>query len=140
MLLQRGVVLGLQGHSTEARAQLQQALDKSAGLENKDKRIKVLLNLSNTEIIAGNLDNAQQYSNEAVELAKSNGLDNLTMQGLIDIGNSYLNKGDYHHAEQSYTEALRLAELYKGARSKSRALLQLASLKSQLGDRNCDRI
>ena len=134
VLLQRGVVLGLQGRSSEARTQLQQALEKSAVLENKDKRIKVLLNLSNTEIIAGNPDQAQEYSKQAVELAKANGLDNLTMQGLIDIGNAYLNKGDFPRAEQNFTEALRLAELYKGMRSKARALLQLASLKSQQGD------
>jgi tetratricopeptide (TPR) repeat protein len=134
VLLQRGVVLGLQGHSAEARAELQKALEKSVVLENKDKRIKVLLNLSNTEIIAGNPDQAQEYSRQAVELAKANGLDNLTMQGLIDIGNAYLNIGDFAHAEQYYTEALRLADLYKGDRSKARALLQLTSLKSQQGD------
>jgi tetratricopeptide (TPR) repeat protein/predicted Ser/Thr protein kinase len=134
VLLQRGVVLGLQAQLAEARAQLQQALEKSAVLENKDKRIKVLLNLSNTEIIAGNPDQAQEYSKQAVELAKANGLDALTMQGLIDIGNAYLNKGNFESAEQNYTEALRLADLYKGDRSKSRALFQLASLKSQQGD------
>src|SRR6185503_15858109 len=134
VLLQRGVVLGLQGHSPEARALLQQALEKSAVLENKDKRIKVLLNLSHTEINAGNLDQAQQYSREALDLAKANGLDNLTMQGLIDIGNAYLGRGDFANAEQNYVEALRLTDLYKGDRSKARALLQLASLKSQQGD------
>ena len=134
VLLQRGVVLGLEGKSTEARAFLMQALEKSGVLENKDKRIKVLLNLSNTEIIAGNPDQAQQYSNQALELSRANGLDNLTMQGLIDNGNAYLNKGNFAEAEQSYTEALRLADLYKGDRSKSRALLQLASVKSKQGD------
>jgi serine/threonine protein kinase/Tfp pilus assembly protein PilF len=134
VLLQRAVVMDLEGKVTDARTQLTQALEKSAALENKDKRIKVLLNLSNTEIIAGNPDQAQQYSSQAVELAKANGLDNLTMQGLIDIGNAYLNKGNYPEAEKNFNEALRLAELYKGARSKARALLSLASLRSQQGD------
>ena len=134
VLLQRAVALGLEGKSAEARAPLMEALEKSSILENKDKRIRVLLHLSNTEIIAGNVDQAQQYSKQAVELAKANGLDNLTTQGLIDIGNAYLNKGNFASAEQNYTEALRLAELYKGERGKARALLQLASLKSQQGD------
>jgi serine/threonine protein kinase/Tfp pilus assembly protein PilF len=92
VLLQRAVVLGLEGKVTDARTQLLQALEKSSALENKDKRIKVLLNLGNTEIIAGNPDQAQQYSSQAMELAKANGLDNLTMQGMIDIGHAYLNK------------------------------------------------
>jgi serine/threonine protein kinase/Tfp pilus assembly protein PilF len=134
VLLQRGVVLGLQGKSPEARAALLAALEKSGVLENKDKRIKVLLNLSNTEIIAGNPDQGQQYSTQAIELARANSLDNLTMQGLIDVGNAYLSKTDFPNAERSYLEALRLADLYKGDRSKSRALLQMASLKSQQGD------
>jgi tetratricopeptide (TPR) repeat protein/predicted Ser/Thr protein kinase len=134
VLLQRGVVLGLQGHSGEARTLLLQALEKSGVLENKDKRIKVLLNLSNTEIIAGNPDQAQVYSKQAVDLATANGLDNLTMQGLIDIGNSYFITGHFAEAEKYFNEGLRLAELYKGDRSKARAFLHLASLKSQQGD------
>ena len=134
VLLQRGVVLGLEGKFADARAVLTQALEKSAVLENKDKQIRVLLNLSNTEILAGNPDQGQQYSTQAVELAKANGLDNLTMQGLIDIGNAYLSKGNFTAAEQNYTEALSLAERYKGDRSKSRALLQLASLKDKQND------
>jgi serine/threonine protein kinase/tetratricopeptide (TPR) repeat protein len=134
VLLQRAVVLGLEGKVADARTQLLQALEKSSALENKDKRIKVLLNLGNTEIIAGNPDQAQQYSGQAMELAKANGLDNLTMQGLIDIGHAYLNKGNFAEAEKNFNEALRLAELYKGARSKARALLSLASLRSQQGD------
>ena len=134
VLLQRGVVLGLEGKSTEARAVLLQALEKSGALENKDKRIKVLLNLSNTEIIAGHPDQGQQYSTQGVELARANGLDNLTMQGIIDIGNAYLKKTDFPNAERNYLEALRLADLYKGERSKFHALFQLTSLKSQQGD------
>lgn len=137
--LQRAVVLGLEGKATEARTQLLQALEKSSALENKDKRIKVLLNLSNTEIIAGNVDQAQQYSSQAVELARAHGLDSLTMQGIIDIGNAYLNKGSFPEAERHFNEALRLSELYKGGRSKARALLSLASLRSQQGDTNAAR-
>ncbi|HMJ26115.1 MAG TPA: tetratricopeptide repeat protein [Pyrinomonadaceae bacterium] len=134
VLLQRAVVLGLEGKTTDARTQLLQALEKSSALENKDKRIKVLLNLGNTEIIAGNPDQGQQYSVQAMGLAKASGLDNLTMQGMIDIGHAYLNKGNFAEAEKNFNEALRLAELYKGARSKARALLSLASLRSQQGD------
>jgi serine/threonine protein kinase/tetratricopeptide (TPR) repeat protein len=132
--LQRAIALALEGKSDEARTQLLQALDKTSALENKDKRIKVLLNLSNTEIIAGNADQAQQYSSQAIELAKANGLDSLTMQGIIDIGNAYLSKGNFSEAEKNFNEALRLADIYKGSRSKARALLALASLRSQQGD------
>ncbi|HYJ87329.1 MAG TPA: tetratricopeptide repeat protein [Pyrinomonadaceae bacterium] len=139
VLLQRAVLLGLQGKAVEARAQLLQALEKSAALENKDKRIRVLLNLSNTEIIAGDAEKAQLYSSQALELARSNGLDNLTMQGLIDIGNSYFIKGNFPEAEKSFNEALRLSQLYKGRRSEARALLSLASLASKQGNTDTAR-
>jgi len=134
VLLQRAVVLGLEGKATDARTQLLQALEKAAALENKDKRIKVLLNLSNTEIIAGNTDKAREYSSQAVELARANGLDNLTMQGLVDVGNAYLDMGNFPEAEKNFNEALRLAQLYKGKRSEARALLSLSSLRSQQGN------
>ncbi|HKP37523.1 MAG TPA: tetratricopeptide repeat protein [Pyrinomonadaceae bacterium] len=134
--LQRAIVLALEGKTNDARTQLLQALEKTQALENKDKRIKVLLNLSNTEIIAGNVDQAQQYSSQALDLAKANGLDNLTMQGIIDLGNAYLNKGNFAEAEKNFTEALRLADLYKGSRSRARALLSMASSRSQQGDTN----
>ena len=136
VLLQQAVVLGQQGHTDEAREHLLKALERSSALENKDKRILVLLNLSNTEIMAGNADQAQQYSTQAVELAKANGLDSLTMQGLIDLGNAYLLKGNFGEAEKRFNEGLRLAELFKGERSKARALLSLASLRSKQGDMN----
>ncbi|MGH9962693.1 MAG: tetratricopeptide repeat protein, partial [Pyrinomonadaceae bacterium] len=139
VLLQRAVLLGQQSKVTDARAQLLLALEKSAALENKDKRIKVLLNLSNTEIIAGEAEHAKQYASQAVSLAQANGLDNLTMQGLIDIGNAFFIKGDFPETEKHFNEALRLAQLYKGKRSEARALLSLASLRSQQGDTDAAR-
>ncbi len=139
VLLQRAVLLGQQSKVTEALAQLLLALEKSAALENNDKRIKVLLNLSNTEIIAGEAEQAKHYASQAVSLAQANGLDNLTMQGMIDIGNAFFIKGNFAEAEKNFNEALRLAQLYKGKRSEARALLSLASLRSQQGDADAAR-
>ena len=61
-------------------------------------------------------------------------MENLTMQGLIDMGNIYLVRGNFPEAEKNFNEALRLAQLYKGRRSEARAQLSLASLRSQQGD------
>lgn len=83
---------------------------------------------------AGNADQARQYSTQALDLARVNGLDNLTMHGIIDVGNAYFHTGNFPEVEKSFNEALRLAELYKGERSRARALLSLASLKSQHSD------
>lgn len=134
VLLHRGVLLGQQNQLPAAKAQLLQAQQKASVLENKDKLILVLLNLSNTAIMAGEPSEAERYSAEALELAQANGLENLTMQGLNDQGNLYLIKGNYAEAEKRFNEALRLAQLYKGPRSEARALMSLSSLRSQQGD------
>jgi serine/threonine protein kinase/Tfp pilus assembly protein PilF len=131
VLIQRGVLLGQERKVAEAREQLQQALIKSTALENKDKRIKVLLNLSNTEINAGDVTQAEQYSSQAVALAQANGMENLTTAGLIDIGYAYLYRGNYPEAEKYFNQALQLAQLYKGKRNEARAYLSLASLRTQ---------
>jgi serine/threonine protein kinase/lipopolysaccharide biosynthesis regulator YciM len=131
VLLQRGILLAQQGHVTEARDQLTLALQRAAALENKDKQVKALLNLSYSSVLAGRPDEARQFSSQALDLAKANKLENLTTGSLIDIGNTYLGKGDSAAAENYFDEALKWAELNKGNRNEARALLSLASLRSQ---------
>jgi len=134
VLYQRGILFNQQGSLAEAQAQLQQGLERSIALENKDQEIKILLQLSNTFTIAGDAAKAQQYSQQAMQLAQVNGMENLTTAGLIDLGNTYLSKGSFSDAEKNFDEALRLAQLYKGKYNEARALLALASLRKQQDD------
>jgi serine/threonine protein kinase/Tfp pilus assembly protein PilF len=134
VLLQRGILFRQQGNVTESQAQLQQALERSMALENKDQRIKILQQLSNTLIFAGDNQKAEQYSQQAMQLAQANGMENLTTAGLIDIGNIYLSKGSFSDAEKNFNEAIRLAQLYKGKYNEAHALLALASLRKQQDD------
>lgn len=128
---QRGLLLSQQGKVAEAESQFRQALERSVALENKDQRIKTLLQLSNTFIVAGDAEKARQYSQQAMELAQANGMENLTTAGLIDIGNAFFIKGNFPEAERNFNEALRLSQLFKGRRNEARALLSLASLRKQ---------
>ena len=100
VLYQRGILFNQQGSLAEAQAQLQQGLERSIALENKDQEIKILLQLSNTFTIAGDAAKAQQYSQQAMQLAQVNGMENLTTAGLIDLGNTYLSKGSFSDAEK----------------------------------------
>lgn len=134
VLYQRGFLFSQQGKVAEAQVQLQQALERSVALENKDQRIKILQLISNTFIVAGDAAQAQQYSQQAMQLAQASGMENLTTAGLIDIGNAYLIKGNFTEAEKNFSEALRLAQMYKGKLNEARALLSLGSLRSQQGD------
>src|SRR5207237_6013753 len=121
--LHRGIHPRQQENVTESPAQLEHAMERSLALENKDQRIKALQQLSSTLIFAGEGDKAHQYSQQAMELAQANGMENLTTAGLIDIGNIYLSKGNFREAEKNFSDGLRLAQLYKGRYNEARALL-----------------
>ena len=131
VLYQRGILFRQQGKVAESQAQLEQALERSVALEHKDLRIKTLQQLSNTLVLSGDATRALQYSQQAMELAQANGMENLTTAGLIDIGSTYLIRGNFPDAEKNFNEALRLAKLYKGSYNEARALLSLASLRKQ---------
>jgi len=127
---QRGLMFSQQGNVAEANEQFQQALRRSAALENQDQKIKTLLQLSNVEIIAGKLESAVQYSQDAMDLAQTSGMENLTTAGLIEIGNAYFGKGNLSEAEKNFNQALRLAQSYKGRHNEARAFISLASLRT----------
>ena len=88
--------------------------------------------------MAGDAAQAQQHSSQALDLAQANGMETLTTQGRIDIGNVYLIKGNAWRPK-NFNEALRLAQLYKGRRSQARAYLSLSSLRSRQGDAEAAR-
>jgi len=137
--LQRAVLLGQLGRTAEARDELNKALDKFTTAENQDKRIRVLLNLSNNYLVTGQADQGQAYSSEAVTLARQNKMETLTIQGIIDIGNTYFIKSQYTEAENKYKEAIQLAQLYKADRNEARAYLMLASLRNHQNDPDAAR-
>ncbi len=139
VLYQRGVLLREQGKLDEAQAQLQRALERSVALENKDQHIKTLQQFSYMLVIVGEAGKAQQYSKQAMELAQANGMENLTTAGLIEIGSAYLAKTNFPEADKNFSEALRLAQLYKERYNEARALLSLASLRKQQEDPDAAR-
>jgi tetratricopeptide (TPR) repeat protein/predicted Ser/Thr protein kinase len=130
---QRAVLANRLGQSGEAQAQLQQALAMCRSTGNLHQQILVLLQLSNTEHRM-NGAKAQDYATEAIELARSNGLENLTTRGLIDLGNAYFVKGEDDEARKYFTQALEYARRYRSQRNQARALLSLGSLELQRGE------
>ncbi len=137
--LQRAVILTQQSRVSEAQSQLMKALEKSIALENQDKHIRVLLNLSNNAITSGNLPHAKEYAAEALKLAQDNKMENLAIQGLIDVGNRLFVESNYSEAEKYFVDALDLAQRYKADRSEARANILLASLRTHQNDPNAAR-
>jgi tetratricopeptide (TPR) repeat protein/predicted Ser/Thr protein kinase len=133
VLYQRAVLANRLGKSSEAQALLQQALDMCKTTGNLHQHILVLLQLSNTEHRM-NSAKAQDYANEAIDLARANGLENLTTRGLIDLGNAYFVKGENDEAGKYFAQALEYARRYKSQRNQARAMLSLGSLELQRGE------
>jgi tetratricopeptide (TPR) repeat protein/predicted Ser/Thr protein kinase len=132
-LYQRAVLANRLGKSSEAQTQLQQALEMCRSTGNLHQQILVLLQLSNTEHRM-NGAKAENYATEAIELARANGLENLTTRGLIDLGNAYFVKGEDDEARKYFTQALEYAQRFKSQRNQARAWLSLGSLELQRGE------
>ena len=133
VLYQRAVLANRFGKSSEAQAQLQQAIEMCRSTGNLHQQILALLQLSNTEHRM-NGAKAQDYATEAIDLARANGLENLTTRGLIDLGNAYFVKGENDEAGKYFAQALEYARRYKSQRNQARALLSLGSLELQRGE------
>jgi tetratricopeptide (TPR) repeat protein len=131
---QRGAFLSVGDKLSESQEQFRRALDLSLTTDNKPQQIKILLQLGGIFYSAGESLRGEQYATRAIELARSEQLDNLTTNGLVDIGNALYLRGEYSEAEKRFEQALQIAKANKGRRAEARALLSLGSLLVQQGD------
>ena len=130
VLYQRGVLANKLGKIAEARALLEQALDMSRSIGSVHQQIVVLLQLSGVDK-ASDMSQAERDATQALDLARANGLENLTTRGLIDLGNTYFVRGEYDEAKKYFAQSLEYARRYRSGRSEARALLSLGSLEIQ---------
>lgn len=126
----RGRLLIQLSKPAEARIQLQQALEAARAANNEYLRIKTLSQLSNAADIEGNKAQAQELAQQAIDLAQANGMETLTANGLIDLGNMFFGH-DNDRAEKYFDQALDHARRYKMRRAEARVLVSLGSLRLQ---------
>ena len=127
---QRGVMYMTRREAAKAREQLHRAIANATAIGNKYLEIKSRLQLSNVYSVEGEGESAKRYASEALEFAKANNLEVLTVNGLVTLANSLI-RTDLPQAEQYLQRALEVADYYGTRRSKARALLALASVESQ---------
>jgi tetratricopeptide (TPR) repeat protein len=72
-------------------------------------------------------------ANEAITLARDNGLEYWATDGIIRLGTAYFASGDYAHAESYFQQALELAQKSERPRLVALAELNLATLRDQQG-------
>ncbi|HEX8145096.1 MAG TPA: tetratricopeptide repeat protein [Pyrinomonadaceae bacterium] len=136
LFFQRGALSVKNANISDAREQLQRALELSRVTSNLPMQIKTMLQLSYVFHNVGDTAQAQKLAGDAVALAQANGMENLSMRGLVDLGNTYFargdrSRGDYDEAEKYFNKALELARRYKARRNEARALAVLGSLRIQ---------
>jgi serine/threonine protein kinase/Flp pilus assembly protein TadD len=112
----------------EARVQLEKALQNAKAITNKNQQIKTLLQLSSLSWAEGNPEGAKRYATEAIKMAQAGSINNLAINGLIDLGMSYLFREQYSEAEEYLKQALDLAKKQQIRSSEARALLSLGNL------------
>ncbi len=124
----RGVIFINRRKLDDARNQLSQALEKAQAVDNKYQQVKARLQLSSVYCLSGDTVSAERYASESLEFAKANGLEVLTADGLISLGNAFLARGDVARAAGYLEQALSVGQFYKARRSIAKASLALASL------------
>jgi serine/threonine protein kinase/Tfp pilus assembly protein PilF len=129
VVFQRGALFNKRNKLAEARTQLEQALALATASENMSQKIKSLLQLSTVAVDAGETARAIEYARGAVELAQNNGMENLSAQGLIDLGYSFSVSGNIGEAEKSFLQALESAQRVKARTNEARARGAMGNLR-----------
>ncbi len=131
VLYQRAFFQRKLGKLQEARAGFEEALKLVELTKNQFQRVNALLQLSAVAAEENNSTQAEEYARRAVETAQANSMENMTALGLVDLGNIFLHKSDYAHAERYFTQGLELASRQKARRTEAKARINLGSSKLQ---------
>jgi tetratricopeptide (TPR) repeat protein/predicted Ser/Thr protein kinase len=131
---QTAVLANRLGKVQDARTLLDQALEMSQHIGSASQQILALIQLSSVDQHVNNMAQAEADANRAIDLARGNGLETLTMRGLIDLGNAHFVRGEIEEARKHYSQSLEYARRYHAERAEARALLSLGSLEVQHGE------
>jgi len=130
---QQGMMYGVLGQLQKGREQLEQARDKSKALTNKYQHINTLLHLSVNSLFLGNYALSQQEAEEAVNLARAEKMNDLSVKGLIYLGLISKHQSNYNQAENYYKQAKDVAQSYNGLYNIALAESNLSSLYAEQG-------
>jgi serine/threonine protein kinase len=130
---QRGYAENVRGESEQARANLTTSLTIARQISSVQLEVRALTQMSNVEYFAQHSDQAIQYANHAIEIARENELGYWSGDGLMRLGNAYLSAHELDKAESPLQAALRIAQQERQPRLEANAKFSLASVLSQRG-------
>src|ERR1043166_1623291 len=125
---QRGVLFRNNGDYDKAKAQFQSSLDASRLMGNEAQQIISLIELSYVASRRGLASEAENYAQQAVNFAEQKQLENLTAGAVLELGNTFLAKGDYAKAETYFDKAIQIARANKGRLREAIGMMNLAGI------------
>ncbi|HEX2488113.1 MAG TPA: protein kinase [Blastocatellia bacterium] len=127
---QRGTMYGALGQLQKGREQLEQARDQSKALTNNYQNIKTRLQYS---LYLENYAQAQQVAVEAMNQARAEKMNDLSVMGLIFLGLISKRQSKYDQSEGYFKQAIDIARGYNGLYNIALAESNLSSLYAQQG-------
>jgi len=127
-LLQRANLLNRRSRAAEALPLIEKALGVARTVGNRYQEIRLRL-LQGTAIRnTGDAARAAEIAQQAIDQATAEKMDNLATAGLLDLGNSYLIRGDKQTAEEVFRRGLEFAGRGKVRGNEARLRLAVASM------------
>jgi tetratricopeptide (TPR) repeat protein len=130
---QRGYAASVRRDLTKARTFLEESLHAARDISSAQLEIRALTRMSVVEYQADNPDKSIELANTAIELAKDQGIQYWSIEGMIRLGNVYADKRDYAQAEARIQKALQLLQENPVPRLEALARISLASMRNQQG-------
>jgi serine/threonine protein kinase len=130
---ERGYDANQNANSAEAEKYLELALDESRKIHSVQLEIRVLAQLSSVACNSDKFDQAIDYANQTIRLARDSHLDSWAANGFVRLANAQLYQGNLEESENSVREALQIARQDQQPRVEAMANLTLASLMNQKG-------
>ncbi|HYX30773.1 MAG TPA: protein kinase, partial [Pyrinomonadaceae bacterium] len=124
VIFQRGVLFSNTGKASEAKAELERVLEILKSQPNDYQFTRSELELSIVFRDLGNIERAKELAGDAIRVAQTNGLKNLAVNGLIDLGLAYISS-DFDTSTNYIQQALELARQNKLQVAEMRAHLSL---------------
>lgn len=125
---QRGVLFRNNGEYDKAKTQFQLAYDASRVMGNEAQQITALIELSYLASRLGLFSEAENYAQQALKFAQQRQLENLTAGGFLELGNTFLSKGDYQKAESYFDQAIQIARANKGRLREAMGMTNLSGI------------
>jgi tetratricopeptide (TPR) repeat protein len=129
--VQRGIAANRRHQFDEAVTDLTQALETARLAGNAQQGIRIRLQLATNFFNSGKPELAEQYAQQALDAAQANQMENLTISGLINLGQAHAARGDNAGGEKYYQEALMRARRHNVPKAVALSLMFLAGLHAQ---------